>query len=294
MKVTISRTQRVQTQNLHPPPLEPASEAPRLHWWTAAVLGSFLIAAPVPLANAALPVQWPVAAGGNGHYYEAGCVPQGISWTAASNAAVLAGGYLATIASRAENQFVFSLVDDAKFWHQLPDPNNHGPWLGGYQLPGAQEPAGGWVWVTGEAFTFTNWFAGTHEPTGGPWLGQNEDRLQYSSDRGTRAPTWNDIPNILPAQYAVFGYIVEYNSPPPECPKILSFSITNSETVHLQWQRVGVSPSYVVEAIPSLSQTNWQPVAPTNQWPVSTNVWRGTFAASTNQGFFRVKAVWTY
>ena len=252
------------------------------------------MAAPVPLAKAAPPVQWPASAGGNGHYYEAVWVPQGISWTSASNAAVLAGGYLATIASQAENQFVFSLVDDPRFWHQLPDPNNHGPWLGGYQLPGAQEPAGGWVWVTGEALIFTNWFEGTHEPTGGPWLGQNEDRLQYSSARDTRAPTWNDIPNILPSQYAVYGYIVEYNSRPPERPRILSCTIANSNTIRFQWQRVGASPSYLVESVPSLSQTNWQPVAPTNQWPIAEYIWTANLTTKTNQGFFRVKAVWTY
>ena len=45
-------------------------------------------------------------------------------------------------------------------------------------------------------------------------MGQPEDRLQYSSARNTRAPTWNDLINDLPAEYAVYGYVVEYNDNP--------------------------------------------------------------------------------
>ena len=60
----------------------------------------------------ATPVQW----SGNGHYYEAISVPEGISWTNAKTAAELADGYLASITSEAENEFVFGLINDAKFW----------------------------------------------------------------------------------------------------------------------------------------------------------------------------------
>ncbi len=35
----------------------------------------------------AAPVQWSIADGGNGHYYEAVLVPEGISWTDANEIA---------------------------------------------------------------------------------------------------------------------------------------------------------------------------------------------------------------
>src|SRR5437016_580806 len=92
-------------------------------------------------------VAWPVAAGGNGHIYEAVAVSGSIGWPQASAAAVAAGGYLATVTSPSENAFVFSLINHPAFW--VPN-SNHGPWLGGQQKPGSAEPAGGWTWVTGE------------------------------------------------------------------------------------------------------------------------------------------------
>ncbi len=50
-------------------------------------------------------VQWPA----NGHWYEAVAVgPSGITWADAKTAAEAQGGYLASIASDAENLFVFN------------------------------------------------------------------------------------------------------------------------------------------------------------------------------------------
>ena len=66
-------------------------------------------------ANATL-VEWLVSEGGNGHFYEAIAVPEGISWTDASEAANLKGGYLVTITSQAENDFVHDLINDAMYW----------------------------------------------------------------------------------------------------------------------------------------------------------------------------------
>lgn len=150
--------------------------------------------------------EWAVASGGNGHFYQAVAVTNGITWPAAQADAVARGGYLATTTTEEENEFVFTQVDDAQYWHQLPDPNNCGPWLGGFRY----EVDGDFFWVTGEDFSYTAWFAGTGEPTGGYWLGQPENYLQYSSAKDTRAPTWNDMINDAPAEYAVYGYIIEY------------------------------------------------------------------------------------
>ena len=71
-----------------------------------------------------------------------------------------AGGYLATLTSRDENDFVFDLVkNDQRFWPRYETGVN-GPGFGHYQVENAREPDGGWVWVTGEEVTFTNWRRG--------------------------------------------------------------------------------------------------------------------------------------
>ena len=60
----------------------------------------------------AVPVQW----GGNGHWYEPVAVGEFISWDDANQAATDAGGYLVTITSAEENDFVFSLIDSDEYW----------------------------------------------------------------------------------------------------------------------------------------------------------------------------------
>ena len=143
-------------------------------------------------------VQW----GGNGHCYEAVLVGEvGITWSDAQAASIARGGYLTTITSAEENSFVFSLVSgDSRFW-TLRLGDGIGPWLGGLQPAGSQEPSGGWEWLTGEAFNYTNWSPG--EPNnhgGGP-----EDRLQFFGQGSLIGSAWNDFPGGI----AVTGYIVE-------------------------------------------------------------------------------------
>ena len=92
-------------------------------------------------------VEWPVAQGGNGHFYEVVQRVGGITWGNANLAATNQGGYLATITSAEENAFVFNIATQiATVWY-----NGFGPWLGGIQPAGSVEPGGGWSWVTGGA-----------------------------------------------------------------------------------------------------------------------------------------------
>jgi hypothetical protein len=153
------------------------------------------------------PVKWLISEGGNGHIYQVVATPEGISWSDAKEVAEAAGGYLATITSEEENEFVFELIDDDVYWHHFASGNNHGPWIGGFQREGAMEPDGGWSWITGEIFSYSNWLSG--EPTG-YWGANNENRMQYSSMTGTREPTWNDLIDVLPDFYAVYAYVIEY------------------------------------------------------------------------------------
>lgn len=134
---------------------------------------------------------WPTAVGGNGHWYE--FVPTGRTWEQAKADAEARGGYLATVTSTSEHAFVNSLFSSSQV-----------PWFGGYQGksgPGFTEPSGGWKWVTGEPWSYTNWSSG--EPTNSSGV---EDFLHtgWGSSR-----QWNDYPGTLPA-----SYIIEYDSDP--------------------------------------------------------------------------------
>lgn len=142
-------------------------------------------------------VTWPV----NGHQYKAVSVPSGITWSAARDAAITEGGYLATIANADENSFAFSLVADPLYWNFAD--YTMGPWLGGFQPEGAPEPSGGWSWVTGEPFTYANWVPG--EPNDNP----NEDWLHFAGGwGGPMSDMWNDATDNGTGR-AIRGYVVE-------------------------------------------------------------------------------------
>ena len=99
----------------------------------------------------AVPVQWTVASGGNGHWYD--IVRDGGSgtysgsptnafrtWEAARDHAELGGGYLITLTSAEEWDFFKSLYTG-------PQGGIH--WLGAYQSNPAGPNASSWEWVTG-------------------------------------------------------------------------------------------------------------------------------------------------
>lgn len=159
--------------------------SPRLAFLTTA-----LLVALAPIAGST-PVRWPV----NGHYYDAVIVPGQISWTAARDSAVARGGYLATLTTHAESDFVWSVVQGTQ----------KGLYLGGFQVPGAAEPAGGWAWVTGEPWDYTNWHAA--EPNNG-LAGPPENFLMFFTIVPTVQSDWNDAGPLLD------GYAIEYEQNP--------------------------------------------------------------------------------
>lgn len=182
------------------------------------VVTILLVVALCSCADADL-LEWPVADGGNGHWYAAVAIEPGISWDNANAAAVADGGYLASITSAAENTFIYNLVSDIpSLWRHDPD-NSIGPWLGGYQLPGSAEPDVGWAWTSGEPFVYTNW--GPYEPNNSSGI---EDRLQLFGWRTDTGEYWNDYPNSeMFFENAVGGYVVEYDQPVPEPATLLLF-----------------------------------------------------------------------
>jgi hypothetical protein len=137
---------------------------------------------------------------GNNHIYEVVRVANGILWESANMSAKNRGGHLVTISSQEENDFVFSLVSSSI--------HRHGYWLGGYQLPHSPEPDGGWVWVTGEPWVYSNW--DVDEPNDGYIIGVSEwgpeDRLHFHWED---IPAWNDLP-AGPIDNLPCGYIIEY------------------------------------------------------------------------------------
>lgn len=141
---------------------------------------------------------WDVGSGGNGHYYEP--VAQSINWAGASAAAALRGGYLVTLTSAEENAYVHGLVqNDAALWFN----DAAGPWIGAFQPDGSPEPAGGWSWVSGEPWGYTNWWPSQPDNAGGREHYAHFDGPNYGA-------TWND----QRATQFLNGYVVEYNFDP--------------------------------------------------------------------------------
>jgi len=147
-------------------------------------LGAFILI-PLGLSSQAsgAPIQWPVSEGGNGHWYEAISAPNGISWLTAQQEAESAGGYLATLTSQAENDWV------------LGNFISQDSWIGAVQnvdSPDYSEPLGGWEWTTGEPFDFTFWRAEQPNNQGGTQVYLCFDAVDAEFDAG-----WNDRENLM-------------------------------------------------------------------------------------------------
>ena len=148
--------------------------------------GTFTISEDAPVLNPA-----------NGYHYQKVSAP-GITWAQAkldAEAMTFNGvsGHLATLTDQSENDFVFNLGDV------------HYHYIGGFQnlsSPSYMEPDLGWEWVTGEAFSYTNWFVGEPNDTGpGP-----EHELELL-EGGSFGESWNDTDGGHSA-----GYIVEFET----------------------------------------------------------------------------------
>ena len=183
------------------------------------------------------PIQWTIAAGGNGNYYEVIAAPDGITWDAASAAANALGGYLATITSDAENNFVFSLADDPSYYVIAPtNPLRAiGPWLGAYRTGPLDSD---FDWVTGESFTYTDWAGGEPSDSGG-----DENNIDYigkcSSTPCSIAATWNDYSSTEPfygGQLPV-AYVVEFATDSTPEPGSMAFVLLGVSAICLRRRR---------------------------------------------------------
>ena len=145
-------------------------------------------------------VEWRVSEGGNGHFYEVVFIGP-YNWAEASTRAGRSTrdgltGYLATITSAGEQAFVQSL---------LPQTLRQYYFIGGVQDPAGAEPDGGWSWVTGEPWSYTNWSADPPEPNDSD--GEDYLTLQFPNIGGGG---WNDIGGDA----LMTGVIIEYGVVP--------------------------------------------------------------------------------
>jgi Lectin C-type domain/PEP-CTERM motif len=141
----------------------------------------------------------PIFDAANGHYYEA-VTFGGNNWAVARDTAAAmsftAGpttyqGHLVTITSLAEQNFIVANLPSA-----LGSNSSFGYWLGGFSTT-----SGVFQWVTGEAFSYTNWNAGE------PNFDSPPSALHFFGLGSVGK--WNDAAQV---GYNFGGYIVEYEA----------------------------------------------------------------------------------
>jgi len=137
----------------------------------------------------AVPEPW-VHPDGSIHYYDPISTPTGLNWNFAWDSALGHGGYLATVTSQAENDFVYNLIDSSQFWYTRSSRRVAGPWLGGTQDFGSFEPDSGWHWVTNETMNYRNWTPGEPDNDG------DENALHFGEALNARVPTWDDVSRL--------------------------------------------------------------------------------------------------
>jgi len=171
---------------------------------------------------------------GINHYYEFFYLPSGnLNWYQVATLAEEAGGYLVCPTSEEENTFIFSHFDDEKyFWYFDADGDHYGisigPFLGGYQPVGSAEPDGGWSWLSGETWDWSNWAQNLddgiidqdpRDNTQPNDSGDGQPIMGYG-ELNEPVPTWGDYmdsigtygSNKLPGRS--FGFTIEYETYP--------------------------------------------------------------------------------
>jgi hypothetical protein len=201
-------------------------------------------------ATSAAPILWDLASGGNGHYYDR-IDESGLTWDQANGTASSLThnglpGHLVTITSSDEQDFLVNNV-------QLP--GNLRFWLGGFQdtsAPDYSEPDGGWTWVTGENFNYTNWNQSTNPNQDQP----NNFNNFPENYLGTYVNVWkwNDLPNNVGAFFGTvqipIGFVVEFEPVPEPATAVLAAICVGSLFVRRRsqapwtsgkhWPRVGL------------------------------------------------------
>jgi len=115
-----------------------------------------------------------------------------MTWTQAYSFCMNSGGYLATLTSFSENDYVY---------YNLVKPTKHYCWLGGTDI----KTEGDWRWITGETWKYANW--GEGEPNN---YCANE---QYLHTYWHSSNAWNDqLNNGQCASYGLMYPLCEWST----------------------------------------------------------------------------------
>lgn len=157
---------------------------------------NLLIGAAASVVAASSAQAAPLLFAGNGHYYE--YIGSGVTFEAALAAAAASShlgmqGYLATVTSQAEQDFIYDNVTKAATWFAGSDQALEGTWT---WVAGPE--AGTIFYQNGVPIGYNNWNAGEPNQAG------DEDYL-WGNWSG---PRWNDIGQ------STIGYVVEYSAAP--------------------------------------------------------------------------------
>lgn len=110
----------------------------------------------------------------DGHTYAR--YDRNLTWQLAEQFCEAAGGHLATVTSAKENAVIRRLLEEAPY--------------GKYWLGATDEVwEGGWQWVTGEEFAWTNWSSGQPDNDGG----NDEEEENYLVTGSSYSYNWNDL-----------------------------------------------------------------------------------------------------
>ena len=127
-----------------------------------------------------------------------------INWTSAKNAAILAGGYLATITSPAEQAAVEAAIAAAS-----PVQS------GGFWINLRETTECCYIWDNGEASCYANFYAS--EPNNGA-PGETHGQIIWNLTDASRRGPWNDVPvGGLPGSSDIsrLGYVIEFGPADP-------------------------------------------------------------------------------
>src|SRR5215471_18048565 len=126
------------------------------------------------------------------------------TWSQAQTAATLAGGYLATITSAAEQAQVNSAISAA-----APGQD------GGYWINMVETTEGCYVWNNGESSCYMNFYQG--EPNNGA-PGETRGQIMWSLSDPSRRGFWNDVPAAGitgSTDISRRGYVIEFGPADP-------------------------------------------------------------------------------
>ena len=193
-------------------------------------------AAAAAMTANAVPVQWTVASGGNGHWYDfvlpASTVSApGFTWNTAFAHAPTQSfngmtGYMATVTSQGEQDFIFANVTQQTAWLGGNDRDTEGTWMW------KNGPEAGQVFYIAGAGVqpgYSFWNGGEPNNCCG---GENDLQINWNTSSGQ----WNDhgtpsSPNNL------WGYVIEFSDAPTGTPEPASILLAGGALLALGLRR---------------------------------------------------------